>query len=267
MKKALTFALAFSCLALGLNRSTLAQDNVTRTTVSTAADSGSREQDKLIGPVRRVRVETASIVPKNGNWVEGPREVLGITTYDPAGRKIDSVVYPVERNTLSGREQYIYDQKGNAVEMILLSPDGSMLSKESYKYEFDQLGNWTKMSSSVAVYENGKIVFEPTGITYRTISYYYNQTIEKLNAPAAKSKGVSASATSSTVLPSSTPSSTRPSTPNAQVSTTSQPSAEAGNAHAKTEPVNAPASISPSMSSTAAAGEPGRNVKRDSHNS
>jgi TonB family protein len=268
MKKALTFALAFSCLAFGLSRSTFAQDNVTRTAVSVAAESGSREQDKLNGPVRRVRVETASIIPKNGNWVEGPREVLGITTYDPAGRKIDSIVYPVERNTLSGREQYLYDQKGNVVEMILRSPDGSMLSKESYKYEFDQLGNWTKMSSSVAVYENGKIVFEPTGITYRTISYYYNQAIEKLNPPSAKLKGVPAPSTSSTLLPNSTASSInapRPSTPNAQVSATSPPLSGAVDEHAKTELVTAtasvspvktemvtvPASVSPAMSSTA----------------
>ena len=122
MKKALTFALAFSCLALGLSRSSFAQDNVTRTAVSVSAESGNREQDKLNGPVRRVRVETARIIPKNGNWVEGPREVLGITTYDPAGKKIDSVVYPVERNPLSGKEQYLYDNKGNVVEMILLGP-------------------------------------------------------------------------------------------------------------------------------------------------
>ncbi|MCM3870851.1 MAG: TonB family protein [Pyrinomonadaceae bacterium] len=248
MKKALTFALAFSCLAFGLSRSTFAQDNVTRTAVSVAAESGSREQDKLNGPVRRVRVEAASIIPKNGNWVEGPREVLGITTYDPTGKKIDSVVYPVQRNTLSGREQYLYDQKGNVVEMILRSPDGSMLSKESYKYEFDQLGNWTKMSSSVAVYENGKIVFEPTGITYRTISYYYNQAIEKLNAPSAKPKAVPAPSTSSTLLSNSTASSInspRPLTPNTQVNATTPPLSRTVDEHAKTEMVTAPASVSP----------------------
>ena len=51
-----------------------------------------------------------------------------------------------------------------------------------------QLGNWTKMSGSVAVYENGKVRFEPTEVTYRTISYYYNQAIEKLSNTAAKSK-------------------------------------------------------------------------------
>ena len=41
--------------------------------------------------------------------------------------------------------------------------DGSLLSKEVYKYEFDTIGNWVRMTTSVAVVENGKIGFEPTG--------------------------------------------------------------------------------------------------------
>jgi TonB family protein len=253
MKKALTFALAFSCLALWLSQSSFAQGSVTRTVGSLAAESGNREQDRLNGPVRRVRVETARIVPKNGNWVEGPREVLGITTYDPAGRKIDSVVYPVDRNTLSGQEQYLYDHKGNVVEMILRSADGSILSKESYKYEFDQLGNWTKMSSSVAVYENGKVIFEPTGITYRTISYYYNQAIEKLKATSPEPRGVSAPIILSRPLPNSIATSTdssRPANPGTAAATTTQPPADVANARAKTELVTAPASVSPAKNST-----------------
>ncbi|MDQ3666917.1 MAG: TonB family protein [Acidobacteriota bacterium] len=255
MKKALTFVLAFSCLALGLNRSTFAQDNAIRTQVSGAAESGNREQDRLNGPVRRVRVETSKITPKDGDWVEGRREVLGITTYDPAGRKIDSVAYPVESSALSGKEQYLYDDKGNVVEMILRSTDGSMLSKESYKYEFDQLENWTKMSSSVAVYENGKIIFEPIGTTYRTISYYYNQTIEKFNAPSSNPKTVSAPSTSATLLPNSKAKKTdspRPSIPTAQVSASIQPLPEAANSHPRKELVSAPASVTPAKSGTAA---------------
>ena len=126
------------------------------------------------------------------------------------------------------------------MEMTWLGEDGSVLSKESYKYESDQLGNWTRMSCSVAVFENGKISFEPTGITYRTISYYYSQAFEKLSAASAKSTGPSAPSTSSTLLPNSNVSSTdspRPSTTAAQVSTPNQPAPEAANAHAKKEPV------------------------------
>jgi TonB family protein len=258
MKKALAFCLAFSSLALGLSRSSFAQENASRTAASVGAETGNREQDRLNGPVRRVRVETAKIILKDGNLIEGPREVLAIATYDPAGKKIDSVAYPVEGRTLPGKEEYLYDDKGNVMEMILRNTDGSVLSRESYKYEFDELGNWTKMSSSVVVYENGKINFEPTGITYRTISYYYNQAIEKLNA-SPNANGVSARSTSSTLLPSSNGSSTdspRPSTPTSQVSATIQPLSAVANAHANKEPVSAPVLLAPAKSSTAAPDNP-----------
>lgn len=255
MKNTLTFALVFSVLALSLSLSTFAQDNTTRTPVSVVAE-GNRLQDGLNGPVRRVRVETAKVIPKEGNWVEGPREVIGITTYDSAGKKIDDVAYPVEGSTLSGKEQYLHDDKGNVVEMILRSSEGSILSKEAYKYEFDQLGNWTKMSSSVAVYENGKITFEPTQITYRAISYYYSQAIEKLNSPSIKPQGKSA-ASNSTLPPVSSESpsgSPRPSTPSAAPgSATIQPASDPANARAIREPVSAPASVAADKSSTNAA--------------
>lgn len=188
MIKALTLAIAFCCLAFGFCQSSLGQQRQVRTPVSVAAESSNRQQDGLEGSVRRVRVETAKMIVKGGNLVEGPRVVSGIATYDPNGRKIDAVDYPVESTTLPGKERYRYDDKGNIVEMVVLGSDSSILSKESYEYEFDQLGNWTKMRSSVAVYENGKVTYEPTEVTYRTISYYYNQAIEKLSASGAKSK-------------------------------------------------------------------------------
>jgi TonB family protein len=237
MKKSLTFALAFSCLALGPNQSSIAQD-ASRTPVS-VAESGNREQDRLNGSVRRVRVETVKIIMKDGKWVEGPRQVLGMATYDPAGKKIDSVAYPLEASTLPGKQHFIYDDRGNVVEMILRSDDGLMLSKEIYQYEFDQLGNWTKMSTSVAVFENGEISFEPTGVTYRTISYYYNQAIEELNAASPNS--AEAPSDSLTRFPTPSKSSTdspRSSIPSsALISSTGQPLSEAVNAHAKKEPV------------------------------
>ena len=59
---------------------------------------------------------------------------------------------------------------------------------------------------AVAVYENGKVTFEPTEVTYRTISYYYNQAIERLSNTAAKSKaGPSRSISAPQVESASTP--------------------------------------------------------------
>src|SRR4026207_934385 len=89
-----------------------AQTNATATPVPAGA-SGSREQDGLKGPVRRVRVETANIGKKAGKPVELPKSFIEVSTYDATGRKIDSVAYPVEGATVPGKEEYKYDDKGN----------------------------------------------------------------------------------------------------------------------------------------------------------
>jgi len=160
------------------------QEPNVRRPASIGAMSSEREQDGLNGSVRRVRVEIAKIEVKDGKPVEGPRVVRGITTYDVEGRRIDTVAYPGENSTLIGKQQYRYDDKGNIIEMVVRGDDGSILGKETYQYEFDELGNWKKMITSVAVYENGQLGFEPMEVTYRTITYFYSQAIDKLAAGA-----------------------------------------------------------------------------------
>ena len=161
-----------------------AQTNATATPVAGSV-SGSREQDGLKGPVRRVRVETANIVTRNGKQVELPRSVIEVSTYDATGRKVDFVAYPVEGATAPGKEEYKYDDKGNIIEMTLRGNDGSVLSQEKYTYELDEFGNWKKMTTAIAIYENGTISYEPTQVTYRTLTYYYGPSIAKSGIPAA----------------------------------------------------------------------------------
>jgi TonB family protein len=162
----------------------IAQSNAPVTPVS-GGTSGSREQDGLRGPVRRVRVEMANIVTRNGKQVELPKSVIEVSTYDATGRKIDSVAYPVEGATAPGKEEYRYDDQGNIIEMTLRGNDGSVLSQEKYTYDFDEFGNWKKMTTAVAIYENGAISYEPTEVTYRTLTYYYGPSIAKPPVAAA----------------------------------------------------------------------------------
>ena len=168
-----------------------AQTNASATP-AVSAPSGSREQDGLSGPVRRVRVEVANVVTRDGKLVELPRAVIEVSTYDAIGRKSDSVAYPVEGASAPGKEEYKYDDKGNIIEMTLRGNDGSVLSKEKYTYEFDEFGNWKKMTTAVAIYENGSISYEPTQVTYRTLTYYYGPSMRKTGVPvvdvAARSK-------------------------------------------------------------------------------
>ncbi|HET6854670.1 MAG TPA: TonB family protein [Pyrinomonadaceae bacterium] len=163
--------------------------------------SGSREQDGLKGPVRRVRVETANVVTRNGKQVELPKSVIQVSTYDVTGRKIDSVAYPVEGATAPGKEEYKYDDKGNITEMTLRGADGSVLAQEKYSYELDEFGNWKKMTTAIAIYENGTVSYEPTQVTYRTLTYYYGPATLKSSVAAAPATAPSTQHTDAEAAP------------------------------------------------------------------
>lgn len=95
------------------------------------------------------------------NHRENQREEL---VYDTQGRLNQKFIYTL-------------DEKGNEIERT----DAAVLNyqqaegdrKYSIKYEaFDEKGNWTKRVTSKLVTENGKQVYKPWYITYRTITYY-----------------------------------------------------------------------------------------------
>lgn len=190
--KAISIVALLSCVVLLSSYSSVpAQEKRITKPAAAAGETTDRDLDGLNGPVRRVRVEIAKVSVKDGNFIEGPRVLRETSTYDPKGKKIDTVAHPVEGTSLPGKEEYRYDDNGNIVEMILRGEDGSILSKESYTYELDEIGNWKKMTSSVAIYENGKLVYEPVEVTYRTISYYFGQAVDKLVAAGRKTDAAS----------------------------------------------------------------------------
>jgi len=50
--------------------------------------------------------------------------VLETAEYDLKGIKIQNQYFPIEGATLTGRESYKYDDKGNISEMTLVNADG-----------------------------------------------------------------------------------------------------------------------------------------------
>ena len=169
-----------------------AQTNVTAKAGNAAAVNApvetDRSRDGLIGPVRRVRTEIAKLVMTDGRQGEAKHVLVELAAYDVKGNKIENQYFPIAGGTtLTGKEVYKYDEKGNISEMTLLNADGSLLSKETYKYEFDFLGNWNKMTTSVAVVDARGITFEPTEVTYRSIMYYLDENMLKTmsGTPAA----------------------------------------------------------------------------------
>jgi TonB family protein len=144
-----------------------------------------RSRDGLVGPVRRVRTEIAKLVSADGRPSEGKHVLVELAAYDIKGNKIENQYFPIAGATLTGKEVYKYDEKGNISEMTMLNADGTLLSKEMYKYEFDFLGNWNKMTTSVAVVDSRGITFEPTEVTYRSIMYYLDENMVKMVTPGA----------------------------------------------------------------------------------
>lgn len=174
------------CL-MGLSAAASAQTNLTAKAGSAPATTPvvetDRSRDGLIGPVRRVRTEVAKLLSADGQ--EGKHQVVELVAYDIKGAKIENQYFPVAGATLTGKEVYKYDEKGNISEMTLLNPDGTLLSKEIYKYEFDFLGNWNKMTTSVAMVDSRGINFEPTEVTYRSIMYYLDENMVRMVTPGA----------------------------------------------------------------------------------
>ena len=181
----------FCLVTLGLmvlSAAASAQTNLTAKAASAPATAPvvetDRSRDGLIGPVRRVRTEVAKLLSAEGRQ-EGKHQVVEIVAYDIKGNKIENQYFPIAGATLTGKEVYKYDEKGNISEMTLLNPDGTLLSKEIYKYEFDFAGNWNKMTTSVAVVDSRGIVFEPTEVTYRSIMYYLDENMVRMVTPGA----------------------------------------------------------------------------------
>jgi protein TonB len=214
MEKTMSILLKRLCLiTLGLmvsSAAAFAQSNLTakagNTPAAGPAVESDRSRDGLIGPVRRVRTEVAKLSTADGRQAEGKHAVVEIVAYDIKGSKIENQYFPIAGATLTGKEVYKYDEKGNISEMTLLNPDGTLLSKETYKYEFDFAGNWNKMTTSVAVVDSRGITFEPTEVTYRSIMYYLDENMVRMVTP-----GAATSATTTTPQP-NTPPATAPAT-------------------------------------------------------
>src|SRR5690242_11768806 len=200
MEKTMSMLKRLCLITLGLmvsSAAATAQSNLTakagNTPATAPAVESDRSRDGLIGPVRRVRTEVAKLLTADGRS-EDKHQVVELAAYDIKGAKIENQYFPIAGATLTGKEVYKYDDKGNISEMTLLNPDGTLLSKEIYKYEFDFAGNWNKMTTSVAVVDGRGITFEPSEVTFRSIMYYLDENMVKMvQPPAATSASESAS--------------------------------------------------------------------------
>ena len=212
MLKRITTSLLAALAVVAINYGASAQTNLTAKAkgfppqpVPTVVESD-RINDGLLGPVRRVRTEVVKLSNEGGRVTEGKRAVIEVVTYDIKGRKIENQYFPIAGATLTGKEVYKYDENGNISEMTMFNDDGSLLTKEVYKYEFDFEGNWNRMTTSVVGVDGGKIIVEPSEITYRSIMYYLDQKMSKMIQPVSTPAASQTSAARSSVEPKMEPS-------------------------------------------------------------
>src|ERR1043165_4402502 len=191
MEQTMSMLKRLCLITLGLmvsSAAATAQSNLTakagNTPATAPAVESDRSRDGLIGPVRRVRTEVAKLLTADGRS-EDKHALVEVVAYDIKGNKIENQYFPIVGANLTGKEVYKYDEKGNISEMTMLNPDGTLLSKEIYKYEFDFAGNWSKMTTSVAVVDSRGITFEPTEGTYRSIMYYLDENMVRMVTPGA----------------------------------------------------------------------------------
>src|SRR6266849_4432339 len=116
------FLMAAAFATTGQTTLTAKANNFQPATLEKRNDDSDRTRDGLSGPVRRVRTEVAKLSTVSGTSVEDFKRILLETAeYDVKGAKTQNQYFPINGATLTGREVYKYDDKGNIAEMTLVN--------------------------------------------------------------------------------------------------------------------------------------------------
>lgn len=96
------------------------------------------------------------------------------TVYKRSKDQIERTAYNM-RGELYQRSLMKLDRDGNVIEETSFSIYNNRVlgdRKFRYSYEFDKQGNWVKKTTSLEAVENGKSVFKPMYVLFRTITYF-----------------------------------------------------------------------------------------------
>ena len=89
--------------------------------------------------------------------------ITGIYKSDDKGRALKNESYDTEGN-LARQTKFEYDEHGSRISEVNLMADGSERSRNDFRYEYDDQGNWVSQTTM----ENGAAQF----IIGREIEYY-----------------------------------------------------------------------------------------------
>jgi YD repeat-containing protein len=95
-----------------------------------------------------------------------------VWTYDDHGNQIELIIHKPEGPSLRMFKRLLsYDGSGNIVEQLNYRTDGSPGSKETFSYEFDAQGNWTRRNT-VRELVKAEMLTRESEVTYRSITYF-----------------------------------------------------------------------------------------------
>ncbi len=100
-----------------------------------AQNESDREQDGLIGPVRTVIWEWASVKCVAGKCVEGERAVTSRQKYEPGGSVVGGRGRPDVDDPRTRMRLYPFDESIPRIESPTYAEDGSLLYTEVYTYD------------------------------------------------------------------------------------------------------------------------------------
>jgi hypothetical protein len=139
-------------------------------------DASGNRLELIRNAVSQSRVKTEFKYDANGNRIEevqiGDNGLVGKTTYvyDSKGRCTEKRLF--NKQGMFATRTYAYKTDDNPTEEAEYDSKGGLVGKQSYSYELDPTGNWTKRITSRDLVSNGKPVGEPAEVTYRTITYF-----------------------------------------------------------------------------------------------
>jgi len=96
--------------------------------------------------------------------------VIEIDEYDQAGN-ITKATFHDDEGTKT--ELYKYDDKGNPTEFVGIDGSGKQWIKETYQYEFDSHGNWTRRRGNVSA--DPRLGIPPMSTITRRIIYFWGR--------------------------------------------------------------------------------------------
>ena len=111
--------------------------------------------------IERINRELGGKVLDTGEW-----------TYDDHGTQTSWIVYKGDGTKIQMfKSQFEYDGDGNISERRDYDPDGSLFNKETYTYQFDSQGNWTRLTKTRQRFSRKAITYQQE-VLYRQITYF-----------------------------------------------------------------------------------------------